>query len=100
MKYKPRPGIVMTTICDVRILVPSRLASDACKKTFYLPTLWAMTWSMLETGRSLEQIKNVHRILTKQPDDVIEARLDDFLQRLVQDGFLLEVEDDAPAPDA
>ncbi len=93
MKYKPRPGIVLTKLCDTNVLIPSRVAYDACKSIIRLPMLWAMTWSLLEKGEPEEKILRAHKILTKQSDSVIREKLNEFYEQLADQGYLIRVED-------
>lgn len=90
MKYQPRPGVVLTKICDLNVLIPSRAAYGDCRTIKRLPALWAITWEQLGREDAEERIMTVHRILTRKPDEEIRANLDAFLRDLASKGFLIE----------
>lgn len=90
MKYQPRPGVVLTKLCDMNVLIPSRAAYGACRTIKRLPALWAITWEQLEREDAEERILAIHRILTRKPDEEIRKTVDEFLQDLADKGFLIE----------
>ena len=96
-QYKPRPGIVRTTICGVHVLIPTREVYDHCNTIQLLPLLWAYTWDGLVNGKTLEETLQFHRILTKRSDEEILQRLEKFYSALCEKGFLIERSDD-PLP--
>ncbi len=90
MNYQQRPGIVLTKLCDMHVLIPSRAAYDACRTIRPLTKLWAITWEQLGREDAEERIMTIHRILTRKPDEEIRANLDAFLRDLASKGFLIE----------
>ena len=88
MKYKPRPGIVMAKICDMNLLIPTRMAFSECQAMLRLPVIWALTWNLL-VEEDDEKIFQLHKILTKKTDDEIKERLDMFYKEMVEKGFMI-----------
>lgn len=93
MRYRTRPGVVLTKICDVSVLIPSRAAYEACRSIQRLPPLWAATWSLLEKGDREETILRLHRILTKRSEEEIRGGLEKFCTEMAQKGYLIPLEE-------
>ena len=97
MKYKARPGIVKTQICDQYVLIPTRQASDACTTMLPLPKLWAATWDAIAIDYPLEQSVKIHMLFTRKSEEEVRKRIDDFCKSLCRQGFLMEVpEEESP----
>ena len=88
MKYKQRPGIVLTQICGMNVLIPSRLAYPECQRVQKLPLLWAATWDLISHDKDEEDIFKLHRLLTNKTDEEIRQRLDEFFTVMCQKGYL------------
>ena len=84
MNYKPRPGVVLTQICGVSLLIPTRAAYQDCPSIHRLSLLWAATWGLL----------------TKKTDDEIRARLDKFCLEMYEKGYMIAEEEPVSAPEA
>jgi hypothetical protein len=95
-QYKVRPGIVKTEICGVRLLVPTRQASEACPGVLRLSMMTDFAWTLLcnteDPGEAVEKIRKVVALLSKAPDDVVIERVDRLLSGLCEKGFLIETE--------
>ncbi len=97
MKYRPRPGIVLTKICGSYYLIPSRIAYSDCNTMIHLPLLWASDWQFLECGAGIEQMIEVHRIFKKRPEEELRKEILSFFDNLADRGFLIrEPEEDNP----
>ena len=94
MKYHPRPGIVLTKICDQNVLIPSRIAHEHCKSIRTLPLVWAITWEFLEKGVEEDNILKLHRILTKKTEEEIRESLDQFYEAVSSQGYLIKSENE------
>ena len=94
MKLITRPGIVPVTICGVRLLIPTRAASEECPHMLRLNLLTTMIWNGLEKGKSPEEIRQALQILTKKPDQDVDALWERTVGGLLDKGFLIRVEDD------
>lgn len=94
--YKIRPGIVKTEICGVRLLVPTRAASEECPHILRLNMIYDFTWSILTKADGDEGVENVRKmiaLLSKAPDDVVEEKVNQLLSGLCEKGFLIETEE-------
>jgi hypothetical protein len=94
MKLVTRPGIVHVSICGVRLLIPTRAASEQCPHMLRLNLLTTMIWNGLDKGKSPEEIKNAIRILTKRPEQDVDNLWVRTVNSLLEKGFLIRVEDD------
>ena len=94
MKYRARPGIVKTKICDQYVLIPTREASDACTTILPLPKLWAATWDAIITDYPMDKSVKIHMLLTRQSEEEVRKRISDFCKSLCKQGFLIEVPDE------
>ena len=94
MNYRPRPGIVLTKICDQNVLIPSRIAHEHCKSIRTLPLVWAITWEYLERGVQEEQIFKLHRIMSKKSEEEIRQSLDRFYEAFYSQGYLIKNENE------
>lgn len=93
MRYVTRPGVVLTKICGTRLLVPDRQASEFCPYVIRLTLLWASTWEALQKGNSLEKICKAHSILTHVSEEEAKIKLDVFLAKMTEKGFLIQEEE-------
>lgn len=94
-RYVPRPGIVKTKICGQTVLIPSRQAFSECQKIQRLSLVWLGVWNGLNKGKTMEEITDFLKLLTKQPDEEIQRGLDEFLRQLCDNGFLIEIPEEA-----
>lgn len=99
MKYRVREGIIMTKLCGVSVLIPTREAFDHCHTIQRLPLLWAATWEGLVKGKTLEETIRVHEILTKKPREEVIYRLEQFYEELADKGFLVRCPEDDSVSD-
>ncbi len=103
-RYEPRPGIVHTKICGIHVLIPSREAFGQCATIQRLPILWAITWDAICDPSIFDRALQIHRVLTKKPDEEILRQIDRFCMALCEKGFLIERPDESAAasgsPDA
>ncbi len=95
MKLITRSGIVPVSICGVRMLIPTRAASEACPHMLRLNLITAMIWNGIEKGAREDEIKNAIGVLTKKPAEDVDALWEGIVNGLVDRGFLLRVEDEA-----
>lgn len=94
MKYRPRPGIVLTKVCGMNVLIPTRMAYGDCHTIRQLPMLWAATWDLISRGTAEETIIRVHQIFTKNTDMEIRRKVEDFCKKLCEEGFMIYEPDD------
>lgn len=89
-----RPGIVQVSICGVRLLIPTRAASEQCPHMLRLNLLTTMIWNGMDKGKSPEEIKKAIRILTNKPEQDVDALWERTVNRLLEEGFLIRDVDD------
>ena len=97
MAYKARPGIVLTKICGVTTLLPTRAVMNECPHVQYLPLLWAETYKAICEEKPTEVILRGHEILTRQPREKVLADYLAFCKDMTEKGFLIEVEEEEKA---
>lgn len=95
MNYRPRPGVVHTTICKTHVLIPTRAAYAYCPRLMKLPALWAATWDLLGQEHADQKIMRVHKLFTRAPDEKIRASVEAFCQAMAERGYLIREEDKA-----
>ena len=93
MKYKTRPGIVLTNVCGASLLVPNREASVFCPYVIRLPLLWIIAWKALQKGDPIETICKALSILSNKSEEEAKIKLDEFLEKMSEKGFLIQEED-------
>ena len=95
MKYKCRPGIVLSHICGVRLLIPTRAASAFCPYPVQVSFIGAVCWEAIQRGNDPNTMYKAYQILSKKSDAEVHKKIDSLLAQLCEKGFLMAVEDDA-----
>lgn len=95
MKYRTRPGIVVTKVCSSTLLVPNREASEHCPYVLRLPLLYACYWQAVSLGRPMETLYEGHALFTHKSEEECRQEVDRFLADLCEKGFLIAEEDEA-----
>lgn len=88
MDYLPRPGIVCVRLCGKRVLVPSRMASDACQAVLPLNMSGFMIWSAIEKDEPLETLLELYGAFSRLDPEAQKTRIGEFCQRLLDLGFV------------
>ena len=94
MRYKTRPGVVLTKICGSLLLIPTRAASEACPHILRLSFISAICWEMIGNGKPIDDIYRVYAILSKKPPEDVHSVVDGILGDLSARGYLITVEDE------
>ena len=94
MRYKPRPGVVLTKICGVHLLVPTREASVECPNISRLSLLGIAAWDVVTNNRSIQDLYRMQQILSRTDEASAKEYVDAFLQKMCDNGFLIQVDDD------
>ena len=94
MKYRAREGVVLTKLCGMNVLIPTRAVFPYCHSIQQLPLLWAVTFEGLAKGKSLEETIRVHEILTRKSREEILQRLETFYEDLVEKGFAIRCQEE------
>ncbi len=93
MNYKTRPGVVLTSICGSRFLIPTRSASEQFPHVIKLSFLTAICWSMIKSNHSCKEIYHAVEILTKKPHESVILLVDNILRELSDAGALEMIEE-------
>ena len=92
MNYEPREGVVLVTVCGVKLLIPDRKALKYCQNGIRLSFIGLLVWNTVSQGRDMQYaIKILSEISRKQPDQCEEMIMKE-LDKLVQAGFIVNVE--------
>ena len=89
MDYTPRPGIVCLSLCGMKVLTPSRIASQNCKSILPLNLFGSIVWSAIEKDDPVEKILELSRIFSKKSDTELLDRIQDFCEMLREKGFVV-----------
>ncbi len=89
MKYKVRPGIILTEICGTYLLIPTREASEYCPSVIRISPLMVGIWKTIADDKPVENVYKVMQILTKKPDDEVKEFVDAKLDDLYEKGLLI-----------
>ena len=94
MLYKIRPGVELVHICGSHLLIASRPAWVFCPKMMEVTRGAALAWSLLEKGKSLKAITQFLAIMSRRPIDEMQEQLDNLLEKLVAQGYLIMEDSD------
>ena len=94
MRLITRPGIVFATICGVRLLIPTRAASESCPNIFQLNLISAIIWGSIEKNLPVDEAKKAIKALTKKTEEEVDALWDSTVQAFLERGYLIPAEDD------
>ena len=100
MNYIPRPGIIRSSLCGMPVLIPSRIASDACKTILPLNFFGVAVWVGIEKDYELEQVLAPLRPFSRKSDEELAQQVERCCQKFCAAGFALPKEkhpDSAPA---
>lgn len=92
MDYLPRPGIVCVRLCGKRVLVPSRMASDACQTVLPLNMSGFMIWNAIVQDDSMEKLQNLYGVFSSLEPEAQLSKIQEFCQKLLKLGFILPKE--------
>ena len=94
MVFKTRPGVELVHICGTHLLVASRQAWQYCPHVMELTRGASLAWSLLEKRKSLKTITQFLAIISRRPIDEMQEQLDNLLEKLVAQGYLLMEDND------
>ena len=89
MNYMPRPGIVRASLCGMNVLIPSRIANDACKTIFPLSLTGSIVWAGIENDYPVEKVLEGFRIFSKKPDEELTEKIEAFCRTFCEKGFAI-----------
>lgn len=94
MVYKTRPGVILIKICGVDILAATRQAWEECPMVRPIPRIWAACWSLMEKGRTSDDVMKFFIRFFHKPEEDVRSMLGTMFEKLYQEGFLIAVEED------
>ena len=85
MKAVPREGIVLTKICGMYLLVPTRKASEHCKVIVPLSIFELMCWEGISKDKTVEELYTItEKAFRRKPEDarrLIDSAVDSLASR-------------------
>ena len=88
--YTLRPGVVLTNIHGVYLLISDRQARKYCRYIKQLNEIGAFIWEKLEEGRTRDQIIALLRQEYDIPENQnLEADVDVFFSSLLKNHYLI-----------
>lgn len=94
MNFFLREGVSYLSICGAHLLVPSRIASEACKGILTLNFVEAVVWTQMDKGKSPDDVAGTLSLLFRKSADEIAPMIRASLDKLCKYGFLIPVEDE------
>ena len=90
MNYKPRPGIVLTTVCGESVLAAPHSLWNVCPYVSQINESSAFLWRKLENGATAGQLKAA--VLSEfevDSESELEQIIQDFLTKMTDLGYLV-----------
>jgi len=100
LNYKPHPGVVLTNICNIPVLIPLRVAYPNLQTLTRLSVFMVPLWLDLSEGRGTEHYVATMSKLTHNDEDSVRKRVEQFCEEYCRLGYLIKVSDDAAADHA
>ncbi len=94
MNYRIRPGVVLLRICDADLLAATRAIWEQCPAVRPIPRMWAASLSLMEKGRTSEDVIHAFTRLFQTSEEDVNARLGKAFETLYHEGYLVEAEDE------
>ena len=95
LKYKPRPGVVLTKMCGVYFLIPLRCVTEVCKGIQPISLIWMMFWRIVEQGKPLEIFVNGYQVISRKSEQEILAEIESKCEEFCEQGYMIRVSDEA-----
>lgn len=91
MRYKTRPGVVLTPICGEYLLVAARSLLGECPYVTQINETSAFLWQRMIPGATREELlQAVTEEYEVDDTAACEAAIDSFLKQMLETGCLLE----------
>ncbi len=91
MKYKTRPGVVLTPICGEYLLIAAKALQDICPYVLQVNETSAFLWERLIPGASREELlKDVMQEYEVDDPAAVGPAIDAFLKQMIEANYLLE----------
>lgn len=89
MNYRVCPGIVLTKVCGVYLLVPTRAASERCPGILRMPLPLLFLWLGVKNGVAYERFSPMIQGLLRKSESEAKELVDRSLQKLHEAGYLI-----------
>ena len=89
MVYKTRPGIEIIHVCGTHLLIATWATCDVCPHVMQLTKGAAITWSLLQKGKTLDVITQLLAESSHSPVAEVREQLDALIETFVTNGYLL-----------
>ena len=94
MNYRIRPGVVLLRICGADLLTATREIWEQCPAVRPIPRMWAAGLTLMEKGRTSEEVMDAFARLFLQSEEDVGARLGKAFETLYREGYLVAAEDE------
>ena len=92
-KYKSREGIHIIELCGEHLIVAERKLWDTCPSMQMMNGFGLLLWGMLEKGTNEDAMVHVLTTITKQQENLVREGVVNYLDALLKNGYILEVEE-------
>lgn len=93
VKYRTRPGIVLTDICGENILVAASSLTNICPYVTQINEPSAFLWKQLEKGADTEQLLAAVEAEFEVDDrEALRTAIEDFIKQMAGLNYLLSDE--------
>ena len=90
VKYKTRPGIVLTDICGENVLVAASALAGLCPYVTQINESSVFLWKQLEKGADAEQlVAAVEAEFEVDDREALRTVIDGFIKQMSELGYLL-----------
>ena len=89
MVYKTRPGIEIIHVCGTHLLIATWSTCDVCPHVMQLTKGAAITWSLLQKGKTPDVITQLLAESSHSPVTEVREQLDALIKTFVTNGYLL-----------
>ena len=91
VKYRTRPGVVLTSVCGEHLLVAAKAAREHCPYMAQISESSAFLWKLLVDGAGEDEL--LRAVCAEYDiDDPETARqaIESFVSRMLEEGYLLQ----------
>ncbi|MBR6007289.1 MAG: PqqD family protein [Clostridia bacterium] len=93
MRYKTRPGVILTSICGEHILVAAKSVLDLCPFVTEINETSAFLWKALENGADIEQLMDAVQAEYEIDDpDTVRSAINSFIEQMLELNYLVALE--------
>ena len=94
MRYKTRPGVVLTSIYGEHILVAAKSVLDICPYVTEINETSAFLWKELEEGADIERLMDAVQAEYEIDDpDTVRSAINGFIEQMLELNYLVAFEE-------